>query len=128
MKRVDESVMPIGRHIPNSRKCIHMIRGGVEFTIWQAYWRSYDTKTLGGRVTVTRSDGRVSSTLGGDRKEYHQLYSHFGSVWHLQHTKSWDSVARENYDIKKNVSVREFKEIVFGDPNVKIKCDLFGHL
>ena len=58
----------------------------------------------------------------------YEFYNIIGGSWTLKHVKSYDSIGRENYDIKFKVSVRQFKEYVFGDPNIKFKCQLFGDL
>lgn len=128
LKKVDESQLGVGLSIPNDKSNIYMIIDGVEYSIWQAYWRNYNDKTLGGRVIIRRTSDKPVKTNYGEKQPYFELYSHFGSKWHLKHVYSYDNVNREQYDVKFNISVREFKEKVFGNPNVKLKCDLFSHL
>ncbi len=128
LKKVDETQLGVGLSIPNDKTNIYMIIDGVEYNIWQAYWRNHNDKTLGGRVIIRRTSDTPVKTNYGYKQPYFELYSHFGSKWHLKHVYSYDSVNRELYDIKFNISVREFKEKVFGNPNVKLKCDLFSNL
>ncbi len=129
IKRLDESIQPVGMTIPSGKRLRYMTVNGVRFEIDQAYWRNYSDKTLGGRVTVRSGDARIDKDNYGRRHgAYYQLYSHYGSKWTLKNVKSHDSTGREVYEMKHNVSVREFKTMVFGDPNIKIKCELFGHL
>lgn len=113
IKRIDESVLPIGNPIPNSKKVLYI----KDFRIHQHYFTNHNK--LGGRIIIHK-DGF---------KGYWELYSYIGnSSFSLKHVHSYDSVNREQYTIKHNVSVREFKQTVFGDSNIKFKCDLFSHL
>ncbi len=124
--RADESIAPIGTPIPNDRETKYMTIDGKNYTITQLTWRNYQDKTLCGRVWVNCDQFPTSNVYGQDSKSYYELYCHFGSKWNLKHVKSFDSVGRENYDMKMGISMREFKQIVFGDANIKIKCQLFG--
>ena len=124
--RSDESIAPIGKQIPNDREVKYMTIDGKNYTITQLKWRYYKDNTLCGKIWVNCDKFPVSTVYGTERSSYYELYSNFDSTWNLKHVKSFDSVGRENYDIKFNVSVREFKQIVFGDANIKIKCQLFG--
>jgi len=126
IKRVDESVAPIGTPIPNDKEIKYMEIDGKNYTITQLTWRHHSDKTLGGKIWVRCDQYPTTKVYGQERAAYYELYSNFGSTWNLKHVKSYDEVAREQYDIKFNVSMREFKRIVFGDPNIKIKCQLFG--
>lgn len=122
LKKIDESVVSKGIPIPNDKYVTYMTINGVGYVIIQSYWRDYSKKTLCGRVFVKCSD------IDGDKQPYFELYCHFGSTFNMKHVYSYDSAGRENYNFNKNISVRKFKELVFGNPNVKFKCELFGHL
>ena len=124
LKRVDESVKPIGIEIPNSKRIMYVSHNNVIYEVIQAYWREWEKKTLGGRITVWVWDEHDNNEIIR-KKPYWELYSYFGSKWHMKHVKSYDSLMREDYDIKFNISVREFKKYVFGDSDVKLKCSFF---
>lgn len=123
--RVEETT-PIGKEIPNDRKIKYMTIDGRDYRITQLSWRNYQDNTLCGKIWVRCEQDIPSIVWGEKRYPYHELYSNFGSSWNHKHVKSYDSVAREQYDIKMGVSMRYFKEKVFGDANIKIKCQLFG--
>jgi hypothetical protein len=124
IKRIDESIAPVGRKIPNDRNRIYMNVNGIDWNITQMFWRNYGNQRLGGRVWITQDTG--TKQYVGNRCPYYELYFVIGKgVWNLRHIHSYDSVGRENYDIKFGISVREFKQRVFGDPNIKLKCQLF---
>ncbi len=126
LKRADESVEPQGLTIPNSKKIIYKLIDGKEYVIWQTYFRDYTTKKLGGRLIVKCDQWKNFLAWGSKYDEYVELYSYIGnSSWTMKHVYSYDSVGREQDTITHNVSVRKFKEKVFGDPNVKLICDLF---
>lgn len=129
LKKIDETVESKGVLIPNDKRVTYMTIDGVQYQIWQAYWRNHDKKTLGGRVTIRRSSvDHMSDSYGRQRHPYFELYSHFGSTWNLKDVHSHDSIGQEQYTFKRDVTVRQFKELVFGNADVKIKCELFGHL
>ncbi len=124
--RVDETVQPIGKHIPNNREVKYMTINGRDYRITQLRWRRYDTKELAGKIWVTCEQDTPVRAYGRDYYPYHELYSNFGHTWNYKHITSYDTTAREIYNIKMGVSMRYFKEKVFGDANIKIKCQLFG--
>lgn len=124
--REDESVAPIGKLIPNDRTVKYMTIDGRDYTITQLMWRNYKDQTLCGRIFVNCNQFPTSRVYGREQQSYYELYCHFGSKWNMKHVTSYDSTGRENYDIKFNISIREFKRIVFGNANIKIKCQLFG--
>lgn len=126
--RVDESIAPIGNIIPNSKQHIYITVDGKDYSIYQSYGRHYETKVKTGRIIIRCEQDTPSRACGRDYQPYYELYSHFGSNWTLKHVTSYDSVAREQYTIKHNISVREFKQKVFGNPDIKFKCQLFGNL
>ncbi len=127
-KRVDETKQPIGKHIPNNKSHLYINVNGKDYVINQNYFRFHQDKRLAGRVIIICLHSTPTRVYGEDKLPHYELYSNFGSTWNMKHVTGYDSVGREIYDIKFKVSVREFKEKVFGDPNIKIKCDLFGHL
>jgi len=106
---------PKGIPIPNNKSDFNIVVNNKHYRIHQAYWRNYDTKRLGGRLWIHCDEDLPSNR----HQPYYELYCYFGSKWHLKHVHSYDSVYREQYDIKFNISVREFKQTVFGDPNIK---------
>jgi hypothetical protein len=129
IKRADETIEPLGLPIPNSKELLHMTIDGKNYVIWQTYFRYYENKRLGGRLIIRCDQWKKFNHSGSEKTEFFELYSYIGnSSWSLKHVHSYDSVGREQYKIKHNVSVREFKETVFGNPNIKLKCDLFGHI
>lgn len=125
LKRVDESISPTGREFPNTKRIMYVSHKGVIYEVIQAYWREYKTNRLGGRVTIWLWNEHEKDEDRIHKKPYWTLYSYFGSKWHMQHIKSYDSVGRENNEYKMNTSVRAFKQYVFGDANVKLKCSKF---
>lgn len=114
LERVNDE-RPIGLFIPNSKEDLMIEVGGRKYEIHQAYWRGHSDNRLGGRVVVWCEEDEPEY----GKKPHYELYSHFGSKWHLKHVYSYDSMRREIYKIKFDISVREFKNIVFGDSNVK---------
>jgi hypothetical protein len=128
LKRVDESILPVGNVIPHDNSRIFFTYNGIDYSIYQAYWRNYGDERLGGRITIRK----VGININGVKfpmpkelsEEYFELYSVIGkSEWNLKHVKSADKLGREDYDIKFKVSVREFKKFVFQNPNVKFITD-----
>lgn len=124
--RVDESVQPKGNPIPSNKRVKYMTVNGMNFTITQFSWRGYKDNKLCGRIWIHCDQYPKSRVWGEDKSSWYELYNYLGNGWNLKHVKSYDSVGREKYDIKFNVSMREFKRIIFGNQDIKIKCELFS--
>lgn len=61
-----------------------------------------------------------------DEKHYYHLYKNGDtSVMTLKHVHGYDSVDRELYTIKHNVSIKEFKMTVFGISKIRLVCHMF---
>jgi hypothetical protein len=115
LKRIDESIAPVGKVIPNDKRFIYILHNGIEYTILQAYWRNHKDNRLCGRIWVSKTADEENK-----KRPYFEFYSYFGSTWALKHVYGYDQYD-EKYTIKFEVSVRQFKQIVFGSPDVKIK-------
>ena len=120
IKRVDETIKPIGNLIPQDKQFFHLKFNDTTFTIFQTYSRDYSSNYLTGRVIV-KSD-KMKRVNGYD--EYFELYNYINKGWSLKHVFDFDSIGRENYKLTHNITVRNFKEIVFGDANIKLKNDV----
>lgn len=120
MKRVDESVAPLGNVIPDTNRFICLRHNGCNYTITQGWWRDYNSGTLRGRIIVHCEEDKEYYR----RKPYHELYiAADGKHFCLKHVHSYDSGGREQYNFTKKISVREFKELIFGDPKFKLIND-----
>lgn len=106
---------PKGILIPNSKSDFVIKHNNRTYRIHQGYWRDYSSKRLGGRIWIYCDEDLPSNGY----RPYYELYSHFGSKWNLKHVHSYDTARRGQYTIKFGISVRGFKETVFGDPNIK---------
>lgn len=118
-----------GLTIPNSNQQIYMNNDGKDYSITQLYWRDYYSNKLGGRVIVTCLQDKPSIVYGSEKMPYYKLYSVNGDgdgCWNLEYVHSYDSIGREQYDMMYSITVKQFKSIVFGSHDVKLKCQLFG--
>lgn len=119
-KRIDETIAPIGNIIPNSKRFIYIMHNNERYIIHQSYSRHYSNNRLGASIIVTKDDEKKNTP-------YFHLYSHIGdSKFSCKTVKSYDNIGRENYDFYRNITVREFKKLIFGDSNIKFKCYLFS--
>lgn len=50
--RVDESIAPIGKTIPNNRETKYMHINGRDYAVTQLHWRNYQDKTICGKIWV----------------------------------------------------------------------------
>jgi hypothetical protein len=122
MKRVDDSVAPVGRPIPASHDTIYMTVNGVEYTIWQAYWNN--GKQPMGRIIIKYGEPQYKN-----RNPYYEVYSYVDKgKWSIKHVTGYDSVGREHYTITHNLTLKDVKNSIFGNPEIEFKCELFGHL
>lgn len=112
LKRVDETIPPFGLEIPNSKKVIYVNAKGTTFKVWQSYTRDYYTKKLQFRILVND----INAEKINGRLPYMEFYS-----GNLNDVYSFDTIQREISKFHRGISVREFKKIVFGDSNIKIK-------
>mgnify|MGYP003404739489 CR=1 FL=1 len=110
LKRVNEDVV-YNDNIIDDNKQKYITVDGVEYSIHQMYFRDYHTKRLKMRLFI--------NIIGNDEIfwEYYN-YIDKGSVLKYYHDFKKDT---NDYIIKFNVPVRKMKEIVFGNPNIKIK-------
>lgn len=94
---------------------------GEEYTVNIMKWVDYHSKRLNCKVWIRRLSDIPVRVYGEDRKPYYELYSVIGKgSFSLKHVHSYDSVAREQYTMKHNISVKEAKKIIFGDDYVII--------
>ena len=110
LKRVNEDVV-YNDNIIDDNKQKYITVDGVEYSIHQMYFRQYETNRLQYRLFI--------SIVGNDEIfwEYYN-YTHKGGLLKYYHDFKKDT---NDYIIKFNVPVRKMKEIVFGNPNIKIK-------
>lgn len=112
LKRVNEDVEYKNNIIDdNTQKYITV--DGVEYSITQMFFRKYDTKKLEFRLFIR---------IVGNDNIFWEYYNYgFGTKGNiLCYYPDYKKDSR-NYNIQFNVPVRKMKEIVFGNPNVKIK-------
>lgn len=95
---------------------------GIRYSIHIMRWHGYNSKKLESKVWIRNlTNPWTKKMYGRDYTAYFELYSLLGDgKWNYKHVHSYDDLAREQYDIKFNVSVRKAKELIFGDANVKI--------
>lgn len=112
MKRIDENVK-YNKCLINDKSVKYVDINDNHFDITCHKWRNYTDKELGGRLWVYSSK---------EPNMFWELYSHFGSKKHLKTVTNNNRKPndREVYNIKYDISMRDFKKLVFGDPNVKI--------
>jgi hypothetical protein len=126
IKLAEEPKVFDGKLPKNSGVHKYITRNGCEYTIYLNTWREYQKNTLCVRMIVHRSIDAPVKVYGVNKQPYFEVYSHFGSRMHLKHVHGYDSVGREMYNgIKFDINVHKVKELIFGDPNIKLKCDLF---
>lgn len=110
-KRLDENV-EYKKYIIDDGTAKYLEINGIVFTIIFHCFRHYDSKRMKFRMIVK------SETLP-IWWEYYNLIGRASPILKIsQHKKN--IMDRENYEILYNVPVRRFKEIVFGDPNIKL--------
>lgn len=125
LRRKETDIKPLGNLIPNTRRFIYVInKYGELFEIMQHYGRNYNKPH---EITLSLSINSSSFPLlkyknNTDKRVNYNLYSNFGNTMHLKETFGRDR--SYDYRIIKDISVRKFKEIVFKDPNIKLKCQL----
>lgn len=111
----DVEETPKGLLIPNNKSDFIIKHNNKTYRIHQSYWRDYSSKRLGGKIWI-----HCDEDLPINRHQpYYELYSYFGSKWNLKHVYSYDTTHREQYNIKFGISVRDFKQEVFGNSNIK---------
>ncbi len=125
IKRIDDTIAPVGKSIKNSRRRLYMSVDGIDYDITQMYFRNYDDKKLSCRIWVSRSCDSPVKTNFNIHQPYFELVGTRKSLTMIK-IFNWDSISRSQETYKHNVTVREFKQTVFGNPNIKIKCQLFG--
>lgn len=121
IKRIDDTATPIGNLIPNNRKVIYPIINGIEYSVVQHKWNNYYTGKLAGSITVREED----PTLINGCAPYYMLYTASDRAF-IKHVYSYNTVKRAQYYIISDVTVKKFKEIVFGNPNAKLICSRYG--
>lgn len=119
--RIDETEKPIGIKIPYDKQYLHLTINGIEYNVF--WWLQHEKETSWNEKAKWRGQVVVSSNsfpIINKHRTYYKLYiTCYGDEFFLQHTYSYDSVGREQYNMYRDISVREFKRIVFGDANVK---------
>lgn len=122
LKRADENKDTIYEfNMPNLGDTRYLTVNDVEYVVRLITWREYKTERLCCRIWINeKNPTQIYNTGFTTYSPYYEIYSHFGSKLNLKHVKSWDSVGRENYDIKLGISMRDIKSRIFGDPNVKV--------
>ena len=106
IKRLDDSIAPLGNIIPDTKEIIYLTHNNIDYKITQMYFRNYGDNRLNARVWVRRS---CDKEING-KQPFFELYSVIGKgKLNLCHTKSYDSIGRDNSDYKFNISVRQFK-------------------
>lgn len=122
LRRIPEDINKIGNIIPNDKRFIYINN----FTIQQIYTKCYNSNKRWVKVTVW--DNNTSKDFNG-RRPYYELYCVIGdNKFNLKHVYSHDGIGRENYNTFMDISIRDFKSKVFGNPNIKLKCDTFLHI
>lgn len=119
--RIDETEKPIGIKVPYDKQYLHLTINGIEYNVF--WWLQHEKETSWNEKAKWRGQVGVSSdsfpVINGHRTYYKLYITCYGDEFFLQHTYSYDSVGREQYNMYRGISVREFKEKVFGDANVK---------
>ena len=110
LMRVDENV-EYKDNIINDGTISYITINNIEYKIRQYYFRNYSTNRIAFRCFVS-SDQLENSY------EYYNLIGKGESI--LKTNKPQRHLTREEYNIQFKVSVRQFKQIVFGNPNIKI--------
>lgn len=119
--RIDETEKPIGIKVPYDKTRLHLNINDIEYNIF--WWLEYEKKSSWNKnakwkgLVVVSSDSFL--VINGHRTYYKLYITCNGDEFFLQHTYSYDAAGREQYNMYRGISVREFKRIVFGDANVK---------
>lgn len=118
--RFDETIIGTGIPVKASRNSFSIVNDGVTYEIYQSFHRNFDGKITGRMFVHSESFGKSYG-----KRHYYDLYIATGdSVFFLKEVYAYDSVHREQYNIHKNLTVKQFKEKVFGNANIKIKSPI----
>jgi hypothetical protein len=126
LKRVIEQESYEGELPRNNGVKKYMTIGESEYSIWMPTWRHYQSGKLQFRMIVRRSTDELVKTNYGFSQPYFEVYnSASNGSFCLKHVYSYDTVQREQYNLKFGVSGRQIKEAIFDDANTKLTCHLF---
>lgn len=118
--RFDDTVIGTGIPVKASRNTFSFVSNGVTYEIYQSFHRNYENKLTGRMFIHSEAFG---SSYG--KRHYYDLYIAAGEpTFFLKEVYAYDSVQREQYTIHRNITVRQFKEKVFGNANIKIKSPI----
>ncbi len=120
LARVDEN-SPCKYNVNITSGTRYLIHNGSEYTIQLMYWLNHEGKRHDSKIWIRRLNDPVQFMYGRNYEPFYELYSVIGkSSFSLKHVRSYDTVARENYDFYANLTIRRAKEIIFGTSDVKI--------
>jgi hypothetical protein len=110
--------------IPNNKTSQYIFHNDIKYHISHLHHRSSNNKLCMKMIVNSESFGKTT-VYGTDRQHYYQVYrNYFTPETIVKHVFGYDGVGREQYNLTK-CTVREAKNIIFGNPDIKLKCQLF---